>query len=125
MPEDEPTTAAPADDGDNPRYRQMRLWPHLWGPTPEAQVLLNEQRLRILKLLLDYRWHHRDEICRAAGTSDKYAREGTRRLRELKKLDVGYDKRPAIAGNEYRLTVAPEWLEEIARSRMERPHAQG
>jgi hypothetical protein len=46
---------------------------------------LNEANERVLYLMSDFKWHTPDEINLAAGVDGVPAREGLRRLRELRK----------------------------------------
>lgn len=50
-------------------------------------------RLRVLRLMTDYRWHRADAIRQAAGDGAHDASEGLRRLRELRDLGFHYEKR--------------------------------
>ena len=67
---------------------------------------------RVLKLLGDHQWHHPDEIMRAAGTGNTPAREGLRRMRELR--PYYHIERKRLEGSRlflYRLAPPPRPLQ--------------
>jgi len=90
-------------------------------PTPTAELLggrgiltprdLDELRAGtrcVAELMLDEQWHGPDAICCAAGMKGTPAREGLRRLRELRKLPgVLIEKKRVSEGRQwvYRLSI--------------------
>ena len=51
-----------------------------------TQLFANASRKRIYDLMKDRKWHDRDEILSVASGPETIAREGMRRMRELRKL---------------------------------------
>jgi len=64
---------------------------------------------RVLQLMSDGLWHTADEICLAAGENGKPAREGLRRMRDLRNepgLDIERERVEGTRDWRYRLVKA-------------------
>ena len=85
-------------------------------PTPTAESLgggetvnpldlaeLKAGTRRVAALMLDGHWHGPDAICAAAGAGDASAREGLRRLRELRRV-------PGVRVEKVRVGEGRNWL---------------
>jgi len=66
-------------------------------------------RDRVRLLMCDGEWHGGQEVCGAAGTPERPAPEGLRRLRELRDEGFNIVKRrvPGTSDFEYRMTDPP------------------
>lgn len=67
-------------------FRQLSLLGGVGILTLEDLQELTEATERVYQLMKDGRWHTRDEIELAAGTNGRPAREGLRRMRELRQF---------------------------------------
>lgn len=61
--------------------------------------------LRVLVLLSDERWHTVEEICVAAGSNNRIATEGMRRLREARSRGITIEDRRVGTIYEYKLWI--------------------
>lgn len=62
---------------------------------------LKDATLCVLALMADGEWHKPSEICFAAGNYKREAREGLRRMRELRRFFEVEKRRAALASREF------------------------